>query len=98
MGKVIDITEKLNFEESPKIKIKDIEIEVNSDARTVLQIMQLIGDGKDITPKDINSMYELIFNEAERKKIDKIKLQFKDFQSLIMAAINVVTGDEKVGE
>ena len=26
MSKVIDITEKLNFEENPKLKIKDAEI------------------------------------------------------------------------
>ena len=44
MSKVIDITEKLNFEENPKLKIKDAEIEVNTDATTVLTLMQTIGD------------------------------------------------------
>ena len=29
MSKVIDITEKLNFEENPKIKIKDLELEID---------------------------------------------------------------------
>lgn len=42
MSKVIDITEKLNFEENPKLKIKDAEIEVNTDATTVLTLMQTI--------------------------------------------------------
>ena len=51
MSKVIDITEKLNFEENPKLKIKDAEIEVNTDATTVLTLMQTIGDEKGTLPK-----------------------------------------------
>ena len=30
MGKVVDITEKLGFEENPKLKVKDVELEVNA--------------------------------------------------------------------
>ena len=57
MSKVIDITEKLNFEENPKLKIKDAEIEVNTDATTVLTLMQTIGDEKG-TPS-ANKMMEM---------------------------------------
>lgn len=98
MAKVVDITEKLGFEENPKIKIKNIECEVNTDAPAVLKLMQLMGDGENIAPKDIVGMYELIFNEAERKKIDKLKLQFKDFQTVVMIAIDLVIDSEEVGE
>ena len=41
MAKVVDITEKLSFDENPKIKIKGHEFEVNSDAKTMLEIMGL---------------------------------------------------------
>lgn len=98
MAKIVDITEKLSFDENPKIKIKNIECEVNTDAPTVLKLMQLMGDGENITPNDIVGMYELIFNEAERKKIDKLKLQFKDFQTVVMAAIDLVIDGEEAGE
>ena len=40
--KVIDITEKLNFAEKPKIIIKDTEITVNNSAVTILKIMPKI--------------------------------------------------------
>ena len=33
-GKVVDITDKLNFEEKPQIGIKGVEIEVNNKAAT----------------------------------------------------------------
>ena len=47
MAKVIDITEKLDFDTNPKIAIKGKEIEVNADAETVLKIMGEFGDKDD---------------------------------------------------
>jgi len=74
MSKVIDITEKLNFEENPKLKIKDAEIEVNTDATTVLTLMQTIGD-EEGTPsaKKMMEMFELIFPENSRKALDEMR-------------------------
>ena len=69
--KIVDITEKLSFDENPVLKVKDVTVEVNSDAATVLK---------------------------DRKKIDKLNLQFKDFQTIIMAAVDLITGDEEPGE
>ena len=98
MGKVVDITEKLSFDENPKLKIKGVEVEVNADAPTMLKLMQLIGDGDNVKPSDVVKMYELMFNEKDRKKIDGLKLQFGDFQALVMAAMGLVTGDAPAGE
>lgn len=97
--KKVDITEKLNFDENPRIVIKGAEYEVNADASTVLKIMGTLGDGNNIAPKDVVSMYELIFSKKERDKIDKLKLQFEDFQIVVYAAINLITGEnESQGE
>lgn len=92
MGKVIDITEKLNFEEAPKLKIKNVEVSLNDDAVTMLKVMQKIGE--DVSPADIAEVYNLLIPETDRKKIDKMKLNFKDFQTLVKAAISAVTGME----
>ena len=89
--KIVDITEKLSFDENPVLKVKDVTVEVNSDAATVLKIMGIFSKGA--SAKD-----ELIFNEKDRKKIDKLNLQFKDFQTIIMAAVDMITGDEEPGE
>ena len=60
--------------------------------------MGILGDGEDVKPNDVVKMYELIFNEADRKKIDKMKLQFADFQTLVFSAISLITGEEESGE
>lgn len=98
MAKVTDITEKLDFEENPKLKIKNTEIEINTDAPTILKLMQVVGDGDNITPNDVVKMYELLFNEKERAKIDKLKLKFKDFQTLVREAMDIVLNGNNSGE
>lgn len=96
--KVVDITEKLSFDENPKIKIKNIACEVNSDAPTMLKLMQIVGNGDGVTAGDVVKMYELMFSEEDRKKVDKLKLQFNDFKKLVTAAMSLVTGDVESGE
>ena len=98
MAKIIDITDKLAFEDNQKLVIKGKELEVNADATTVLKIMGILGDGENVQPNDVVKMYELIFGEADRKKIDKMKLQFLDFQTLVFSAIGLITGEEELGE
>ena len=98
MAKTIDITDKLAFDENPKLVVKGKELEVNADATTVLKIMGILGDGENVQPSDVVRMYELIFSEADCKKIDKMKLQFADFQTLVFSAINLITGEEESGE
>lgn len=97
MGKkVVDITEKLSFAENPMLKVKNVSVEVKSDAATVLKIMGIVSE--DTSAKAVLQMYELIFEEKDREKIDKMKLQFKDFQTLVMAAVELIIGDEEPGE
>ncbi|MEY8536444.1 hypothetical protein AALH30_23460 [Blautia pseudococcoides] len=98
MSKIVDITDKLAFDENPKLVIKGKELEVNADAATVLKIMGILGDGDNVQPSDVVKMYELIFSDADRKKIDRMKLQFSDFQTLVFSAINLITGEEESGE
>ena len=95
MGRVIDITEKLDFESNPKIKIKGKEYEVNADAETVLKIMGLLGVGESVKPKDVAEMYNLLFSAKERKEIAKLNLQLNDFQVLVEAAIGLITDSEE---
>ena len=98
MAKVVDITDKLNYEENPKIKVKDKEIEVNTDAATMLRIMGILSDKEETGPKEVIEMYELMFAEKERQKIEKLKLNFSDFTTLVYTAIGLVTGENEQGE
>lgn len=94
MAKVIDITDKLDFEGNPKLKIKDEEIEINADATTMLKLMGALGKIDNPGPKEVLEMYEIIFDQSERKKIEKLKLNFEDFTNVIFIAIGLIQGED----
>lgn len=96
MAKVIDITEKLSFDENPRIMIKDQEIEVNADAKTMLEIMGLFNNKSEVEATLV--AYEKMVSEKDRKKIEKLKLPFKDLMVIIEEAMSLVQGDADKGE
>lgn len=95
--KRVDITEKLKFEEKPVLIVKGEEIEVNNDAMTVLQIMNMAGSGDD--PKQLVKALDLLFTQEGIKKINAMKLSFTDLSTVIEAAMDLAIGeDEEPGE
>ena len=97
MGKVVDITEKLAFDENPKLLIKGKELEVKADAPTVLKVMGLL-DSDSQNAKELIKAYELIFPEKSRKAIDSMKISFGDLIIVIREAIQLIIGDTSGGE
>lgn len=96
MGKIIDITDKLSFDDNPKLRIKNKEIEVNTDAPSMLKIMGLLGSSEGAP--GVNEMlkaYEIIFPENSRKILDALKLSLNDLMTVIQEAVSLVlnTGD-----
>ena len=88
MAKIIDITNKLNFEDKPIIKVKDIEIEVNNSATTMLKILPLLKE--DVTAEQIKDICDLIFDGENRDKIYALNLSIADFSTVVMAAVDLV--------
>lgn len=93
MAKIVDITDKLDFDSNPKIMIKGKEYEVNSDAETVLKVMGILSEEGE-SPKAITHIYELIFSEKARNAIKKLNLQFKDLRTVIETAIDLIMDEE----
>lgn len=94
MSKIIDITNKLNFEEKPIIKVKDVEIKANNDAVTMLKVIALFdesGEGESV--KDILNIYNLLFDEENRKKVESLKLSFEDFSTLVMESAQFIANN-----
>ena len=99
MAKVINITEQLNFEDKPKLKIKNITIEVDDSATNALKLMEIMSNvGENPTINDLNAMYCSMFSESDRAKIDKLSLNINDFSVLINAAMSLITGEQEAGE
>lgn len=97
MGKVVDITEKLTFDENPKLRIRGKELEVRADAPTVLKVMGLM-DSDAPGAKEIMKAYELILPEKSRKELDSMNLSFGDLIIVIQEAIQLIIGDASGGE
>lgn len=97
MSKIIDITDKLNFEENPKIKIKNVELEINASAENVLKVMGL-ADSPSIS--DVAEMCNILFVPESKEKLDELKLNFADYKTVVSAAIAAASGseDEESGE
>lgn len=95
--KKVDITDKLSFDENPCLVIKGKEIEVNSDAPTLLKVMNLMSSQNGTDIDNVLKAYELVLPDKSRKEIDKFKLPLKDLIVVIQTAIELVTdmGDSK---
>ena len=92
MSKLIDITDKLNFEEKPSVRVKNVDLAINNDAVSMLKVAALFEDGNGKS-KDVIKMYHLLFDESERKKIEKLQLNMHDFSTLISESAKIVQGD-----
>lgn len=95
--KVIDITEKLNFAEKPKIKIRDVEITINNNAVSILKVMPK-ANKKIIKLDDMLEIVNLLISESEMRKLEGLDLGFEDFNTFIGSAISLVTGTDDEGE
>ena len=99
MSKIIDITDKLNFEEKPIIKVKDVEIKANNDAVTMLKVIALFdNDGKGMSVKNVLDIYNLLFDKENQQKIESLKLSFEDFSTLVVNAAQAVINDNEEPE
>lgn len=86
------LTEKLNFNDSPIIEIKGKEITVQSDAETVLKLLDII-QTKGETQAAIEAS-KLLFVEKDQKTIKSLKLSFADYTTLIATAISLALGED----
>lgn len=98
MSKIIDITNKLNFEEKPKILVKGTEIEVNNDAISFIKTVALFDSEDSIKTSDILSALELLFDEENREKIAKLHLSFADLSTLIRTATELIADEDSEGK
>ncbi len=92
MARVVDITEKLSFDENPRMVIRDQEFEVNADAATVLKMMGAFKDKGEI--ESVIEMYNLLFGEEARSAIEGMRLPFKDLKVTIETAMGLVMGED----
>ena len=85
---IYSLTDKLNFNDNPVIKIKDKKIEVQADAELV-DALQEKGE-MQATLEAAN----ILFTEKDKKIIKSLKLGFQDYMTLISTAISLALGED----
>ena len=91
MARKVDITDKLSFEENPSLIIKGEVLKVNADAPTMLKVMGLMS-ADDPGMDEVLQAYNLMLPES-KKKIEKLKIGFKDLVTVIMESIQLITDE-----
>ena len=77
-----------------KIKVKDIEIELNTNALDQFKIIKLMKDG--VNDETINEILNVLFaSKEEAEKVRNLKLNVKDLQRFILecSKIAIDTGE-----
>ena len=93
MARIVDITDKLNFEEQPALRIKGVEIPINNKAVDVLKITPLMGKEK-VTGKDFVSIYETVFPPESREMLEKLNLDMDDFTAVVWEGAKLISNNE----
>lgn len=98
MAKVVDITDKLSFDENPVLKIGTVEAEVNADAEIILRLMGVFADNNDM--QAVSQALDLIFKPEDVEaicnlKMGKKKLSAKALMTIIQEAMNLVMGEDE---
>lgn len=94
MAKVLDITDKLNFEEQPEMIIKGVHIKINNSAENMLKLMSVVNNEDDL--KAIEKSIPLLLEKEEKKKLDSLKLSFNDYVTVFRLAMELVQGEDDI--
>lgn len=87
-----NMTEKLALTEDPQLQVKDQVLTINSDAENVLKLMEIVSSSGEI--EAALEIEKLLFNEADRKKIKKLKLKINDYITLVQTATALALGED----
>ena len=96
---VYSLTDKLKFDENPKIEIKGKTITVNAQAETALKLLDLLESKGEM--KATLEAPSILFSEKDAKYISSLKLNMNDYATLISVAMDLCMGvdpDDKSGE
>ena len=98
MAKIVNITDKLEFEANPILEIGTIEVEVNADAETMLRLMGVFAESGQL--EAVGKAMELIFKPEDVKAICNLKrngkkLSAKSLMTIVQEAMNFIMGESE---
>ena len=89
---IYSLTDKLKFEENPKIEIEGTILIVNSDAETVLKLMDIVNKKGEV--EGALEAVNLLFSPKDRKELADLKLSMADYTTVISTAMQLAVGQD----
>lgn len=86
------LTDKLKFEENPKIEIEGTILTVNADAETVLKLMDIVNRKGEV--EGALEAVNLLFSAKDRKELTNLKLSMADYTTVISTAMQLAVGQD----
>lgn len=101
MARVINITDKLEFENNPIMEIGTLEVEVHADAETMLKLMGTFAEKSEL--EAVGEAMNLIFDEEDVRAICNLKrngrkLSAQSLMVIVQEAMKLVMGEAEPGE
>lgn len=94
MSKVVDISAKLT-NEKPKLKLAEDKIyEIDDRKNTVLLVNQKMQRANIDDIDFIDDMIETLLGKNAAKEIDEMDLSISNYQSIMIAIMAAITGEE----
>ena len=89
---VYSLTEKLKFNEDPKIQIGRTELTVLSDAEVVLKLMAVYENKSSLAAAQ--EAVELLFSAKDKKKLRDLHLKTEDYLTVVQSALMLAMGSD----
>lgn len=86
------LTDKLKFNNSPQIQIKDKVLTVNNSATTILELMDIVQNEGDL--EGAKATMNLLFSDKDKKAIEKMNLNIEDYMTLASTAMDLALGND----
>jgi len=94
MSKIIDISAKLT-NERPKLKLAEDKIyEIDDRKNTIILLNQKIQDTDVNDINAIDEMISVVLGKEAAKEIDEMNLSIAAYQSIMIAIMAAVTGED----
>lgn len=87
-----DITDKLKFDADPVIKVRDMEITINSDAENVLQILDILQNESEYAA--MRKCMPILLDKENQEKLRSLKLKTGDYMEVLQAAVSLALGED----
>lgn len=86
------LTDKLKFNEPPKVEIKGKVLTINNSAFNVLKLMDIVQNDGEIA--GTKAVLEILFSPKDRKVIEGLNLSMEDYTKFCEICMDLAVGTD----